>query len=91
MLFEVLPQLPIGIYVHFHDILETFEYPEEWLLGGRYWNEAYFLRAFLTNHNAWDIFFFNNFVRNRFEKFLEEKMPLCLKDIGGSLYIRRVS
>jgi len=71
VLFEVLPQLPIGIYVHFHDILETFEYPEEWLLGGRYWNGAYFPESF--------------------EKFLEEKLPLCLKDIGASLYIRRVS
>jgi predicted O-methyltransferase YrrM len=91
LLFEVLPELPVGIYVHFHDVFETFEYPEEWLLGGWYWNEAYFLRAFLTNNNAWEIYFFNNLVRNRFEEFLTEKMPLCLKDIGGSLYIRRVT
>jgi Methyltransferase domain len=90
MLFEVLPQLPIGIYVHFHDVFATFEYPQRWLLSGWYWNEAYFLRAFLMNNNAWDIYFFNNYVRRRFEKFLKEKMPLCLNDIGGSLYIRRV-
>ena len=90
LLFEVLPQLPVGIYVHFHDVFETFEYPPEWLLGGWYWNEVYFLRAFLTNNNAWEICFFNNYVRMQFEKYLEEKMPLCLKNIGGSLYIRRV-
>ena len=91
LLFEVLPQLPIGIHVHFHDVFETFEYPPGWLLRGWYWNEAYFLRAFLTNNNAWEIYFFNNFVRRQFEKYLEEKMPLCLKDMGGSLYIKRVS
>ena len=90
ILFEVLPQLPVGIYVHFHDVFASFEYPERWLLRGFYWNEAYFLRAFLTNNNAWEIYFFNNYVRQRFEKFLEEKMPLCLKDIGGSLYLKRV-
>ena len=90
ILFDVLPQLPVGIYVHFHDVFTTFEYPERWLLRGWYWNEAYFLRAFLMNNNAWEICFFNNYVRRRFEKFLEEKMPLCLNDIGGSLYIRRV-
>jgi hypothetical protein len=90
LLFEVLPQLPVGIYVHFHDVFETFEYPPEWLLQGWYWNEAYFLRAFLTNNNAWGIYFFNNYVRSHFEKYLEEKMPLCLKDIGGSLYIKRI-
>jgi hypothetical protein len=90
LLFEVLPLLPVGIYVHFHDVFETFEYPPGWLLGGWYWNEAYFLRAFLTNNNAWEIYFFNNYVRRQFEKYLEEKMPLCLKNIGGSLYIRRV-
>jgi methyltransferase family protein len=91
VLFEVLPQLPVGVYVHFHDVFEKFEYPEGWLLRGWFWNEAYFLRAFLTNNSAWEIYFFNNYVRRQFEKFLEQKMPLCLKDVGGSLYIRRVS
>jgi hypothetical protein len=91
LLFEVLPELPVGIYVHFHDVFATFEYPPEWLLDGWYWNEAYFLRAFLTNNNAWQIYFFNNYVRTNFEKYLEEKMPLCLKNIGGSLYLKRVS
>lgn len=87
--FEVLPRLPVGIYVHFHDVFETFEYPEEWLLQRWYWNEAYFLRAFLAFNNAWQIYFFNNYVNTHFRDFLRERMPLCLKDIGGSLYIRR--
>jgi len=90
LLFEVLPELPVGIYVHFHDVFATFEYPTEWLIDGWYWNEAYFLRAFLTNNNAWEIYFFNNYVLTKFEKFLEEKMPLCLKNLGGSLYLKRV-
>jgi len=89
LLFEVLPRLPVGIYVHFHDVFQTFEYPNEWLLQGRYWNEAYFLRAFLAFNNSWQIYFFNNYVNTHFRDFLSERMPLCLNDIGGSLYIRR--
>jgi hypothetical protein len=91
LLFDVLPRLQVGVYVHFHDIFLSFEYPEEWLLKGWYWNEAYFLRAFLSNNNAWEICFFNNYVRTVFEDFIAEKMPLCMKDIGGSLYIRRIA
>jgi hypothetical protein len=91
LLFEVLPQLPVGVYVHFHDIFRTFEYPEEWLLEGWYWNELYVLRAFLANNQAWEIVFFNNHVRAVHEDFLAANMPLCLKNVGGSLYIRRIA
>jgi hypothetical protein len=64
------------------------DYPEDWLRRGVYWNEAYFLRAFLSSNNAWEIYFFNNYV-TLFENYLAEKMPLCLKNIGGSLYLRK--
>ena len=91
LLFEVIPRLAAGAYVHFHDIFQTFEYPEEWLRQGRYWNEAYFLRAFLANNSAWEIHFFNNYVRTHFEPYLAAKMPLCLKNSGGSLYLRKIT
>ena len=91
LLFDVLPRLPVGVYVHFHDVFRSFEYLEEWLSSGWYWNEGYFLRAFLSNNNAWAIRFFNNYVRFAAEDFLREKMPLCVNDIGGSLYIQRTA
>jgi hypothetical protein len=89
LFFEIIPRLPVGIYVHFHDIFATFEYPERWLRSGWYWNEAYFLRAFLAYNRAWEIYFFNNYVRTHFEEYIAQKMPLCLKEIGGSLYLRK--
>ena len=90
LLFKVLPQLPVGVFVHFHDVFYPFEYPEAWLLDGRYWNEAYFLRAFLAYNNEWEIYFFNTYVAKFFNDFLAEKMPLCLKNTGGSIYLQRV-
>jgi hypothetical protein len=89
LMFEVLPHLPPGVFVHFHDVFYPFEYPAAWLLKGIYWNEDYFLRAFLSYNSEWEIYFFNTYVATVFKDFLREKMPLCLKNTGGSLYIRR--
>jgi hypothetical protein len=91
LFFEVLPRLPGGVFVHFHDVLSTFEYPEEWLLQGWYWNESYFVRAFMSYNSEWKVYFFNNYVRLHFEDFLAKEMPLCLKDVGGSLYIQKTA
>jgi hypothetical protein len=90
LMFDVLPRLPKGTFVHFHDIFYPFEYPQEWLLSGRYWNEIYLLRAFLAYSSDWEIYFFNSYVAEVFKGVLSEKMPLCLKNPGGSIYIRRV-
>lgn len=90
LMFKVLPQLPVGVFVHFHDVFYPFEYPGEWLLEGRYWNENYFLRSFLAYNTEWEIYFFNTYVAKFFNQFLAEKMPLCLKNTGGSIYLQRV-
>jgi len=89
LMFEILPLLPSGIFIHFHDIFYPFEYPFEWLMEGRYWNENYFLRAFLAYNCEFSIYFFNTYVVFAFYDFIKDKMPLCLKNPGGSLYIQR--
>ena len=89
LLFDVLPRLQPGVVVHIHDIFYPFEYPADWLARGWYWNEAYALRAFLMNNDAWEILFFNNHACRVHEPFIARHMPLCLRDHGGSLYLRR--
>lgn len=89
LMFDILPRIPVGVFVHFHDIFYPFEYPAEWLLTGRYWNEDYFLRAFLAYNSEWKVYFFNTYVAAIFKKFIAEYMPLCLKNTGGSIYIQR--
>jgi hypothetical protein len=89
LMFEVLPRLPIGVYVHFHDIFYPFEYRTEWLENGTYWNELYFIRAFLAYNRHWNIHFFNAYVTLNFRDILADTMPLCLNDSGGSLYLQR--
>jgi predicted O-methyltransferase YrrM len=90
LMFQVLPRLRTGVFIHFHDVFYPFEYPAKWLLKGIYWNEDYFLRAFLAYNSEWHIYFFNTYVASVFKDYLLEKMPLCLKNAGGSIYIQRV-
>jgi hypothetical protein len=89
LMFDVLPILPYGIFVHFHDVFYPFDYPSEWLKEGRYWNENYFLHAFLSHNYEWVIYFFNTYVALLFNGFIKENLPLCVRNPGGSLYIRR--
>ena len=39
LIFKILPRLPVGTFVHFHDIFWPFEYPAEWIRQGTAWNE----------------------------------------------------
>jgi hypothetical protein len=89
ILFEILTRLQPGVFVHFHDVFYPFDYPSEWLTDGRYWNEDYFLRAFLSYNSSWSIQFFTTYVHFVFGDLIKEKMPLCAKNPGGSLYIQR--
>ncbi|MBW8002726.1 MAG: class I SAM-dependent methyltransferase [Planctomycetes bacterium] len=91
LVFEVLPRLKEGVYVHFHDIWYPFEYAKEWIYDGHAWNEAYIVRAFLQYNKDFKIAFFNGYLRYFFEDVFREYMPLCLNHPGGSLWIRKVT
>jgi predicted O-methyltransferase YrrM len=90
LLFRVLPRLRPGVVIHFHDIFFPFEYPEDWFREGRAWNEAYLVRASLQNNRAYEILLFADYVGKQFRDFLGKKMPLCLKNTGGSLWLQKV-
>lgn len=87
--FDILPRLSSGVYIHFHDVFFPFEYPKDWVYEGRAWNEAYLLRAFLQYNSAFRIALMNTYMEHFHECFFREKMPLCLKDKGGSIWIRK--
>ena len=91
LLGDVLPTLPVGVYVHIHDIPYPFEYFREWVRRGLAWNEAYMVRAFLAFNRAYEIVFFNSFLEHFHRAWFEQHMPLCLKNTGGSLWLRRVA
>lgn len=87
---EILPALRPGVVVHVHDIFYPFEYPRYWFEEGRAWNEAYLLRAFLQTNSAFQIELWNHFISVFHRDFLAEAMPLCLRNPGAGLWMRRV-
>lgn len=89
ILFEVLPSLAPGVHVHVHDIFFPFEYPKSWVMEGRAWNEAYLLRAFLQYNSAFRVVLMSTFLAAFHRELLERRMPLSLKDPGGSIWLAR--
>ena len=89
IVFEILPRLAAGVYIHFHDVFFPFEYPRDWILEGRAWTEAYLLRCFLQYNSAFRIVLMSDFLHRFHHDFFRENMPLCRKNTGGSLWISR--
>ncbi|MBP7276427.1 MAG: class I SAM-dependent methyltransferase [Kiritimatiellae bacterium] len=90
LIFDILPRLKEGVFVHFHDIFYPgFEYPAHWLHRGTFLNEAYFLRAFLMYNTQWEVYWFNGHIAAKHRSFLAEHMPLCLKEMGSSIFLRK--
>ena len=88
---EILPMISRGVYLHFHDIFYPFEYPAAWVYEGRHWNEAYVLRAFLSFNSAFKIILFNTFLEHFHRHEFERHMQLCLRNEGGSIWLKRVA
>ena len=88
-LFDILPRLKPGVFVHFHDVFWPFEYPIDWLREGLAWNELYALRAFLMFNQSYKIKLFNHLFALRFPEKLREANILPGKNPGGSLWLQR--
>ena len=58
-------------------------------LSGCAWNENYFVRSFLQYNDAFEILLFGDFLGKKHPELLRERMPLCLKNTGGSLWLRK--
>jgi predicted O-methyltransferase YrrM len=89
ILFEILPRLRRGVFIHIHDIYYPFEYPKKWIYEGRAWNEAYLVRAFLMYNHSFRIQFFNDYIRHEHLELMTAVNPLFLKSPGSSLWLRK--
>jgi hypothetical protein len=56
LLFEVMPRLSRGVYVHVHDVLFPEDYMDRWILDeGLSWNEQYVVQALLMHSDAYAV------------------------------------
>jgi len=89
LIFEILPRLRGGVFVHIHDIFYAFEYPEEWVLEGRGWNEAYILRAFLQANPGYRIRLWNSYLSAFHAEEVARQLPSWGRRGGSSLWLER--
>jgi hypothetical protein len=89
ILFEILPRLRSGVFVHVHDVHYPFEYPRQWVYEGRAWNEAYLLRAFLEFNDEFEIVLFASYLATFHHDLLMRIMPMVTENAPGSLWLRR--
>jgi hypothetical protein len=47
------------------------------------------LRAFLQYNAAFRVILMNTFMQHFHEEFFRAKLPLCLKNAGGSIWLRK--
>lgn len=90
LLFNVLPQLRAGVFVHVHDMFWPFEYPESWYYEGRCWNEIYLIRAMLMFNSGFRICFWPSFLESYCPERIREVSQYS-NHAGGSLWLRRMS
>jgi predicted O-methyltransferase YrrM len=81
LLNHVLPILPAGTLVHFHDVFLPDDYPAEWCRRG--YNEQLGIAAWIMG-GRWRIEFASRFVVTRFPETLETGVIATLPFIPGS-------
>ena len=88
---KILPNLKKGVFVHFHDIFYPFEYPDVWVQQGRFWNETFYLKQFLSYNNDWKIQLWINAIYAKNPDYIKQNFPRFSKKVGGSIYLIKTS
>jgi predicted O-methyltransferase YrrM len=89
---QVLPLLGAGVAVHLHDVFLPGDYPEQWVMEGRAWNELYLIESFLAFNAAFEILFGARWMIQHAWPALVEAFPAVTAEdaeLAGSLWLRR--
>ena len=92
-MFEVIPRLPQGVYIHFHDIFLPAEYPKDWVLEeNRSWNEQYLVRALVMLNHSFQVIFGCKYAELRFPGEISQalQLPDGRSYGGGSFWIQKM-
>ena len=88
---EVVPRLRPGVVVHIHDVFLPWDYPDDWVLSGRGWNEQYLVRSFLAFNECFEVTLAVAWLCRTHPDLIGATIPAFDpgRDGGASLWIRR--
>jgi hypothetical protein len=81
ILNRILPALPAGVLVHFHDVFLPDDYPESWAWRG--YNEQTALGALFAG-GGWELVFASHYVATRMSAALVESIVSRLATVPGA-------
>jgi predicted O-methyltransferase YrrM len=89
---QILPRLRSGVVVHLHDVFLPGDYPQEWVMEGRAWNELYLLQSFLVFNAGFEVVFGARWMMQHARSELERAFGALGpdEDLAGALWLRRV-
>ena len=91
LLNQVLPTLPAGVLVHFHDIFVPEDYPQSWSWHG--YNEQAAVAALIAGGESYEILFANRYVATQMAGRLAQtvlaRLPLIDGAFENSLWLRK--
>ena len=90
VLNRILPALPAGVFIHFHDIFLPWDYPTDWAWRG--YNEQQGIAA-LIQGGAYEIIFASRYTINEMREALNASplaaIPLPHGAFENSLWLRK--
>ena len=91
---NILPSLNKGVIIHVHDIFTPKDYPKEWIMNQKLWNEQYLLESFLAFNNSFKIIGSLNYLKHHHWETLASKCPLLKQNKNsepGSFWIKKIN
>ncbi len=92
-IFEILPRVNPGVYIHIHDMFTPRDYPERWITKWYiYWDEQYLVEAFLMYNASFKIIGAVNYLKHNHFAVVSQCFPLLAahpKSEPASLWIVR--
>jgi len=87
IVLDILPLVPAGVWIHFHDIFLPFEYPASWIKEiGIQWNEQYLIAALLASSSIYEAKLMNYWIS---ETYRDKLGILCsslpIRDLTNNL------
>lgn len=92
-ILKILPQLAIGVNIHFHDIFLPYPYPIKWYIKDyRNWNEQELLHAFLAYNQDFEVLFASQYLSRQHPDVLQTTFPILANSTpgGGSFWLKKI-
>ncbi len=91
-ILEIIPQLKVGSFVHWHDIVIPTNYWKEWIeSGNKFWNESYMVHSFMLFNESFKTIWAARYMKLNYLNEMQQTFPyLQSNHYLMSFWIKRI-